>query len=252
MLNKTGIENIGEDEIKPNRKKSLDDLLKLKLLEKGADFVFFVELSGLPCEQTQNFSKAILIGIALSKDFIKKVTNTPDYVKNIIRKNDFSKDEFHQKETKADRLADYIADYLTSNGFPSYSQSEDSNRAAGIFDEKTKSSLLPHKTIAGLAGLGWIGKHNLLVTQEYGSAICMCTVLTNAPLETVLNKPKIPLCGDCSICKDICSVSAIKGNTWNDTTVRDELVDVYKCITCLECLIFCPWTQRYLNGTKTF
>ena len=229
---------------------SLNHLLEVQLIEKGADFVHFVDISELPCEQTRNCSKAILIGIVLSKDFVKKVTNTTDYVKNMIRKNDFSEDEFLQKETKADRLADYVADYLASNGYPSYSQSEDRNRAAGIFDEKTKSSLLPHKTIAGLAGLGWIGKHNLLVTQEYGSAICMCTVVTDAPLETVSNKPKIPLCGDCSICKDICSVSAIKGNTWSESTVREELVDVYKCITCLECSIFCPWTQRYLNETK--
>ncbi len=225
----------------------LNDQLNLKLIKKGADFVFFVDISHLSSEQTINFTKAILIGITLSKQFVKKVSNIPDYVKNMIRKNDFSKDEFLQKENKADRLADYIAKYLSSNGYPSYSQSEDSNMASGKFNKKTKSSLLPHKTIAGFAGLGWIGKHNLLVTKKYGSAICMCTVLTNAPLKTIKNKPKISLCGDCSICRDNCSVGAIKGNDWSNTTSRDELVDVYKCITCLKCLIFCPWTQRYLN-----
>lgn len=228
-------------------KTSLERQLKLELMDRGADFVHFVDISTLTRKQTRNLSSAILIGIALSKDFLKKVTNTPDYVKNMIRNNNFDDDEFLQKETKADRLADYIADYLTSKGYSAYSQSEGSNKAAGVFDEKTKSSLLPHKTIAGLADLGWIGKHNLLVTQEFGSAICMCTVLTDAPLKTVLCAPKIPSCGDCSTCQDICSVNAIKGNTWSISTARDELVDVYKCITCLECLIFCPWTQKYMN-----
>ena len=226
---------------------SLGDLLRLKLIEKGADFVCFVDISGLPRKKTSEFSKAILIGIILSKDFIKKVTNTTDYVKNMIRKNDFSEDEFLQKETKADRLADYISDYLTSNGYPSYSQSENRNLTAGIFDKNTKSSLLPHKTIAGFAGLGWIGKHNLLVTEKFGSAICMCTVLTDAPLKTVSCNPEPPRCGDCNICQDICSVKAIKGNTWSINTSRDELVDVDRCTTCLECLVFCPWTQKYMS-----
>ena len=36
-----------------------------------------------------------------------------------------------------------------------------------------------------LAGLGWIRKRNLLVTPDFGSAICMCSVLTNTPLRTV-------------------------------------------------------------------
>lgn len=59
------------------------------------------------------------------------------------------------------------------------------------------------KQLHFLAGLGWIGKNNLLVTQEYGSAMCMCTVLTNAPLPTE-NRPIImPKCGECTVCKDI-------------------------------------------------
>jgi epoxyqueuosine reductase QueG len=201
----------------------------------------------LPKKQTRHFSNAILIGIALSKDFLKKVTHTPDYVKDMIRNNNFDDDEFLQKETKADRLADYIAGYLASKGYSAYSQSEEHNWSTGIFDEKTKTSPLPHKTIAGLAGLGWIGKHNLLVTHEFGSAVCMCTVLTDAPFTTVSYPPETSRCGNCRTYRDICSVNAIKGNTWSITTSRDELVDVYACMTCLECLVFCPWTQKYMN-----
>jgi epoxyqueuosine reductase QueG len=164
--------------------------------------------------------------------------------------NQKNEDEFHLKEAEADRLADFIAYYLTQKGYSAYSQSEDHIYLTGFYNEKTKSTPLPHKTIAVLAGWGWIGKHNLLVTKAFGSAVCMCTVLTDAPLTTV-SHPSVPsLCGSCSICNRICPVKAIKGNTWEFSTSRDELVDVYKCNCCLECLVFCPWTQAYLKKNK--
>ncbi len=106
---------------------------------------------------------------------------------------------------------------------------------------------MPHKTIALLAGLGWIGKHNLLVTQEFGSAICMCTVLTNAPIQTVLHTPSNSLCGDCNICKNICPANALKGTSWKIGTSRNAIVDVFECSPCLKCLALCPWTQKYMK-----
>lgn len=230
-----------------SKKTEIEIEIKSELKAQGSDFVNFVDISLLSNKQNKGYPNAILIGIILSQDYIKKVTNTPDYVQNMIQNNQINDDEFHQKETNADRLADYIVDYLTSKGYSAYSQSENNIYSTGYYNEKTKCTPLPHKTIAALAGLGWIGKHNLLVTPEYGSAICMCTVLTDAPVKTVSHSIAKPLCGDCSICKDICSVKAIKGNTWSISTGRDELVDVHKCNTCLKCLVFCPWTQAYLK-----
>ncbi len=226
---------------------SLENELKAELKEHGADYVSFVDISQLSDEQNKAYSNAILIGITLSPEFIQKITNTPDYVRKLIDNNQINNDEFHLKEIKADRLADHIAQYLTMKGYSAYSQSEDSIYSTGFFNEKKKKTPLPHKTIAVLAGLGWIGNHNLLVTPEFGSAICICTILTNAPLKTVLHKPADSLCGSCNICYNICSVKAIKGNTWHVNISRDELVDVYKCYCCLECLVFCPWSQAYMK-----
>ena len=228
-------------------KMSLDNELESELKTLGADFVKFVDISLLSNKQNKGYPNAILLGIALSRDFIKKVSNTPDYVKNMVRNNQIEEDEFYQKEKKADSLADSIAGYLTSKGYEAYSQSENNIHSTGYFNEKTKCTPLPHKTIAGLAALGWIGIYNLLITPEYGSAICMCTVLTDALLNAVSYTPAESQCGNCETCKDICSVKAIKGNPWSINASRDERVDVYRCTTCLECLVFCPWTQNYLK-----
>ena len=88
----------------------------------------------------------------------------------------------------------------------------------------------------------------MLVTQEYGSALCMCSVLTNAPLPTE-NKPIIiPMCGECNVCKDTCPTKVIHGAKWEVGINRDLIVDVYHCETCLKCLANCLWTQKYMKN----
>jgi len=227
-------------------KKSLGIELKTELKSQGADFVHFVNISQLSWEQNKGYPNAILIGMTLSPGFIREISGTMDYLKKTNRIKPIKMDEFHQTESQTDSMADDIAEYLIKIGYSAYSQSEDNIYSTGFYDEKAKTTPLPHKTIAGLAGLGWIGKHNLLVTSEFGSAVSMCTVLTDAPLKTVLHSPVESQCGSCSICKDNCEVQAIEGNTWNIRTSRDELLDVNKCDTCLRCLALCPWTQKYM------
>ncbi len=227
---------------------SIEIELESILKAKGADVVKFVDISNLPKRQTKGYVSAILFGIALSPQFIKKVAKTPNYVQILIQYNQIQDDEFHNLELYTDRLADELADFLISKGYPAYSQSEGNINSTGYYDKENKSTPLPHKTLALLASLGWIGKNNLLITPEYGCALGMCSVLTNAPLPAVSFTPARPECGDCTICKETCSPNAIKGNSWSISTPRDELVDVQKCTTCLECLVCCPWTRAYADS----
>ena len=213
----------------------------------GGDFVYFVDISQLSPSQNQGYPKAILIMNPLSATYIKKVTNTLDYRKMIIENNQIELDEFHQKETNTDKVADDMAKLLKQKGYAAHSQSEESILAAGLFDEENRTTLLPHKTIAGMAGLGFIGKHDLLVTKEFGCAISMCSVLTDAPLPAVRVDLPPNACGSCTVCQEICPTDAIKGNCWSKGIPRDELVDVHICITCLKCLVHCPWTQNYMR-----
>jgi len=181
-----------------------------------------------------------LIGIVLS----------PDYILRLSKENIVDHSEFGEKEHIAGELAEWLADFIIIRGYRAFAQS-DRNLINGLYDETTKTTSLPHKTIAILAGLGWIGKSNLLVTQEYGSALCMCTVLTDALLPTE-NKPiVISKCGECTVCRDICPTDVIRGTTWEHGMNRDFIVDVYHCDGCLKCLINCPWTQKYMKNTFT-
>jgi epoxyqueuosine reductase len=224
---------------------SIQTELTEQLNQHGVDFIRFVDITTLPQEQNKGFPYAILFGITLTSEYIQEITNQPDYIQQKIKHGAIHRDEFHLKEKKTDRLADELADFLTRKGFTAYSQSEENLAQTGSYNEAIQQTSLPHKTIAHLAGMGWMGKHDLLVTPEYGSAISMCTVLTDAPLESVLYSPEDSKCGDCQVCVDACATGALKGKTWDIQTSRDEIVNIAHCTTCLRCLAMCPWTQRY-------
>lgn len=214
--------------------------LELELKRKGADIIRFADLSSLSIEINSGFSKAILIGILLSKEFITNLCETAQTNFN----------EFSEKEHRADKLAEWTAEYLQDQGYKAFAQSEENIGQNGYFNTETKSSTLPHKTIALLTGLGWIGKNDLLITQDYGCAICMCSVLTDAPIDVKAHPLINSKCGECDICKQICPTNAILGNVWSKNCNRDMLIDVFRCECCLKCLSHCPWTVNYTKKEK--
>jgi len=222
---------------------SLESDLRAELAQRGADQVYVVDISALPGEQRQGLPRAILLVMALTPGFLRDISAGLPPGEH---------DEFVEKEHAADALADWLAGELARRGFRALSQSEEANFQSGRFDGPSRSSALPHKTIARLAGLGFIGKNDLLVTQEYGCALVMCTVLTDAPLVTQNSSPRDVECGECVACVQVCPAQAISGETWTESGGRDVLVDVWKCTCGLKCMLACPWTVRYVgleNGT---
>ena len=61
-------------------------------------------------------------------------------------------------ENTTDELADKLVAVIQKEGYKAISQSEHGIGIRGEYDEKTKSSILPHKKIAIMSGVGWIGK----------------------------------------------------------------------------------------------
>ncbi|QIL46317.1 tRNA epoxyqueuosine(34) reductase QueG [Vagococcus coleopterorum] len=64
--------------------------------------------------------------------------------------------------------------------------------------------------VAQRAGLGFIGKNGLLITEEFGSYVYLGEIITNIPFE-----PDTPIkskCGDCTRCIDLCPTDALLGD----------------------------------------
>jgi epoxyqueuosine reductase len=79
--------------------------------------------------------------------------------------------------------------------------------ASQTIDWPKQIAHLSHKRVAVLAGLGWMGRNNLLVTPHHGARVRLVTVLTNMPLAT--DEPLKEGCGSCRDCLTVCPAGAI-------------------------------------------
>ncbi len=80
--------------------------------------------------------------------------------------------------------------------------------ASQIIDWQNQIAHVSHKHVAQRAGIGWIGRNNLLVTSRFGSRQRLVTVLTNMPLRT--DEPQPWGCRECRACVSSCPSRSIK------------------------------------------
>jgi epoxyqueuosine reductase QueG len=90
--------------------------------------------------------------------------------------------------------------------------------ASQIVDWKTQKGHLSHKHVARAAGLGWIGRNNLLVNEKFGSRIRLVTILTDLPFR--IDPLSIRDCGSCHACLSVCPAGAIKERQENFDHLR--------------------------------
>lgn len=226
--------------------------LNTYLKDNGASLVGFADIDGLynvnDGTAVKSYPRGVSIAVAIPRDIILGISQAPtmDYYH-----------AYNSINAKLDSLAELCQKYLESLGHNAYAQTVD--RVVEFGDHTTA---MPHKTVAVKAGLGWIGKSALLVTPEFGSALRLTSVLTDAALPTN-DKIQKNSCKSCHICANACPGHVITGQTWDTDKGRDWIFDAQACektaraITsvslgqevtiCGKCIEICPYTQRYLR-----
>lgn len=120
----------------------------------------------------------------------------------------------------------------------------------------TDSAPVMEVALAEKAGLGWRGKHTLLLSQQAGSLFFIGEIITD--IELPVDEPAGNHCGSCSACIDCCPTRAI---------VAPYTVDARRCISyltielkgsipvelrplignrvygCDDCQLYCPWNK---------
>lgn len=102
-----------------------------------------------------------------------------------------------------DRTALLLASFIRDRGFRALPIP-----ASQLVDWEKQQAHLSHKKLGRLAGMGWIGRNNLLVHPEFGSQFRLVTVLTDMPLEA--GRPSAGDCGECYRCLASCPAGAIQ------------------------------------------
>lgn len=228
---------------------TLGDDVRRHLEARGADLVGFADLTAMPSGDRRGLPRAVAFAVALNPQIVESIIEGPT-------KEYYA--EYERANTLLGDLSQSAAHFLRQQGFRAVASAATNE---GI-DPETHSTVLPHKTVATLAGLGWIGKCALLVSPGFGSAIRLNRVLTDAPLQTA-TPISASRCGDCRACVDACPGMAATGDIWNDTKHRDVFFDASACrraareiaqrrtgileTFCGICIAVCPCTQAYIK-----
>ncbi|WP_350562457.1 tRNA epoxyqueuosine(34) reductase QueG [Psychrobacter sp. CAL346-MNA-CIBAN-0220] len=130
-----------------------------------------------------------------------------------------------------------------------------------IFRPFSDSAPIFERPIADAAGLGWTGKHTLLLNKQAGSFFVLGELFLS--LELPDDKPITAHCGSCSACIDICPTQAIVApHELNAaacisylTIEHDGAIDTKyrraignRVFGCDDCQLICPW-NRYAKLT---
>jgi epoxyqueuosine reductase len=111
-------------------------------------------------------------------------------------------------------------------------------------DKQEGRAILSLRHVGYLAGLGKLGRNNLLINKDYGSMIQIGALLTNTRLEPdpIVDYEVCP--PNCRICIDICPQKALTGDTVIQKNCRPisnyKTEKGYTIKKCFECRKKCP------------
>jgi epoxyqueuosine reductase len=127
----------------------------------------------------------------------------------------------------------------------------------------TDSAPVLEVALGAKSGLGWRGKHTLLLTRDHGSWFFLGEIYTDLPLP--VTPPRTEHCGSCTACIDVCPTGAI---------VAPYQLDARRCISyltiehpgsipedlrrlignrvygCDDCQLVCPWNRFAQTTTE--
>ncbi len=120
----------------------------------------------------------------------------------------------------------------------------------------TDSAPVMEVELARKSGIGWRGKHTLVLHREAGSFFFLGEIYTDLPLAPT--EPVTEHCGSCTRCIDVCPTKAIVGpyrldarrcisylTIEHDGPIPLELRPLLgnRVYGCDDCQLFCPWNK---------
>ncbi len=153
------------------------------------------DLIALPSNVRERFPYAVTFGLVLTKGLMETVVDGPTAL---------YQHHYRQLNYRLDMLAYLLAGEMEKMGYEALPFA-----ASQLVDWQNQRAHISHKRVGELAGLGWLGRNNLLVHPTFGSHVRYNTVLTSMPLDA--GRELEAGCASCVECLSICPAGAIAG-----------------------------------------
>jgi epoxyqueuosine reductase QueG len=201
------------------------------LLKGKAELAGFADMQALETAWPEifehapvRFPYAVSIGKALNLSVLETVRGKP---------NPLYFSHYRQVNYLLDRLTLTVADFIEEKGYRALPIP-----ASQVLSRTPMTAHICHRRVVWQAGLGTRGLNNLLVNEEFGSAVRYATVLTDIPVE-----PGAPVdngCDSCGICIRACPAGAIG--------TSPEEFDLDKCRAKLDEFRKIPFVSQHICG----
>lgn len=201
----------------------IKDIIKNNLIP-AEDFIFgFADLHGLIDKKFNGFYYGISIGKRLDDKIIDGIKDGPtmEYY-----------DHYHQINKELAALIGKIQADLKRAGVESIALKPTVTRGTEEYNDEYLRTLtvdISHKMVATRAGLGWIGKSDLLISNVFGPRLRLVSMLLNQDPGIDSVPVEESKCGKCNVCVVKCPASAATGKLWNVDIRRNDFFDPHKC-----------------------
>jgi len=203
------------------RNGQFDEIIQKHLVPADQYLYGFADLSGLVEAEFGDFSYGISIARKLDFSIVDSIVDGPNL-----------EYYYHYAEVNSELtiVSSNIAADLKKAGFSAISlePTVTTGQLDTLYSENLRTRL-SHKMVSTRAGMGWIGKTDLLVTREFGPRIRLVTILTDTPLVPSADPVEVSQCGNCNICVEVCPAEAATGEEWNTKIDRDSFFNPFKC-----------------------
>lgn len=189
----------------------------------------------------------------------------PGTIRVISARLDYLPPDAHFAKNLNDPLQGYISRYALGRDYHKMVRNKLGQLGKKIESEVEKVGYRPfvdsapilERPLAEKAGLGWTGKHSLIINKDAGSWFFLGELLIDLPLP--IDAQVVNECGKCTACITSCPTNAI---------IADGIVDARKCISyltieydgiipeeyrkamgnriygCDDCQLVCPWNRH--------
>ncbi len=197
-------------------------------------------LRARPAELLPGTIRVLSVGLDYGKDTDAAWENLRDHERAYVARYALGRDYHKLMRNRLQKLAHVVQEEIGPFGFRAF----------------TDSAPVLERALARNAGLGWIGKHSVLIDKHGGSWFFIGELFVDIPLP--IDPPATAHCGTCTRCIDVCPTGAITSpyrvdarrcisylTIEHEGSIDEELRPLMgnRIFGCDDCQLVCPWNK---------